>query len=103
MGWLSDLWEGVKSTAGNIWSGIKKGASAVYDVVRKPVDIIAGAGDFISKIPVIGTALSPVIAGAKGAQSLLDQAKTVGDVVKSVGLENGGMVGMAKHKKYYQA
>ena len=32
-------------------------------------------------------------------QSVLDQAKTVGDVVKSVGLENGGMV----KKKYYQA
>ena len=99
MGWFSDLWEGIKSTASNVWSGAKNIAGKVYDVVRKPVDIIAGAGDFVSKIPVLGTLAQPIIAGAKGAQSVLDQAKTVGDVVKSVGLENGGMV----KKKYYQA
>ncbi len=98
MGFFSDLWEGIKSTAGNVWSGVKNVAGKVYDVVRKPVDIIAGAGDFVSKIPVLGALAQPLIAGAKGAQSLLDQGKMVGDVVKAVGLKDGGMV-----KKYYQA
>lgn len=99
MGWFSDLWEGIKSTASNVYGGIKKGLGAVYDVVRKPVDIIAGAGDVVSKIPVIGSLAQPIIAGAKGAQSLLDQAKTVGDIAKSVGLQDGGVV----RRKYYQA
>ncbi len=99
MGFFSDLWEGVKSTIGNVYSGVKKAAGTVYDVIRKPIDIIAGAGDFVSKIPVIGSLAQPVIAGAKGAQSLLDQAKTVGDVAKSIGLQDGGMV----KRKYYTA
>lgn len=99
MGFFSDLWEGIKSTASNVWSGAKNIAGKVYDVVRKPIDLIAGAGDFVSKIPVLGTLAQPIIAGARGAKSLLDQAKMVGDVARSVGLENGGMV----KKKYYQA
>jgi phage-related protein len=99
MGFFSDLWEGIKSTASNVWSGAKNVAGKVYDVVRKPIDLIAGAGDFVSKIPVLGTLAQPIIAGARGAKSLLDQAKMVGDVARSVGLENGGMV----KKKYYQA
>jgi len=99
MGWFSDLWEGVKNTASNVWSGAKNIAGKVYDVVRKPIDIIAGAGDFVSKIPVLGSLAQPFIAGAKGAQSLLDQAKSVGDVVKAVGLQDGGMV----RRKYYQS
>lgn len=99
MGFFSDLWEGIKSTAGNIWSGAKKAVGTVYDIIRKPVDIVAGAGDFVSKIPVLGSIAQPIIAGAKGAQSLLDQAKTIGDVAKTVGLQDGGMV----KKKYYQA
>lgn len=92
MGWFSDLWEGVKSAASNVWSGVKDVAGKVYDVVRKPVDIIAGAGDFVSKIPVLGTIAQPVIAGAKGAQSLLDQAKSAADVAKAIGLKSGGVV-----------
>jgi len=100
MGFFSDLWEGIKSTASNVWSGAKNIAGKVYDVVRKPVDIVASAGNFVSKIPILGTIAQPVIAAAKGAQSLLDQAKTVGDVVRSVGLKDGGMV---RPKKYYQA
>jgi phage-related protein len=100
MGWFSDLWEGVKSGVSNVWSGAKNIAGKVYDVVRKPIDIIAGAGDFVSKIPVLGSLAQPFIAGAKGAQSLLDQAKTVGDVVRATGLQDGGMV---KRKNYYQA
>lgn len=99
MGFFSDLWEGVKSTASKVWSGAKNIAGKVYDVVRKPIDIVAGAGDFVSKIPVLGTLAQPLIAGAKGAQSVLDQAKTIGDIAKSVGLQDGGMV----RKKYYQA
>lgn len=99
MGWLSDLWQGIKATASNVWSGAKNIAGKVYDVVRKPVDIIAGAGDFISKIPVLGSILSPVIGVAKGAQGVLDQAKTVGDVVKTIGLQKGGMV----RRNYYQS
>jgi len=92
MGFFSDLWEGIKSTAGNIYSGVKKGLGAVYDVVRKPVDIIAGAGDFVSKIPVLGTFAQPVIAAARGAQSLLDQGKQVADVARQIGLKSGGVV-----------
>jgi hypothetical protein len=89
----------LKSTASNIYSGAKNIAGKMYDVVRKPVDIIAGAGDFVSKIPVLGSLAQPIIAGAKGVQSLLDQAKSIGDVAKSVGLQDGGMV----RRKYYQA
>lgn len=99
MGWFSDLWEGIKSTASNVWSGAKNIAGKVYDVLRKPIDVVAGAGDFVSKIPVLGSLAQPIIAGAKGAQSLLDQAKTVGDIAKSVGLQDGGVV----RRKYYQA
>jgi hypothetical protein len=99
MSWLSDLWEGVKSTASNVWSGAKNVAGKVYDVVRKPIDFIASAGDLVSKIPVLGTLASPLVGAAKGAQSLLDQAKTVGDIVKATGLQDGGMV----RRKYYQA
>lgn len=99
MGFFDSLWEGIKSTASNVWSGAKNIAGKVYDVVRKPIDIVAGAGDFVSKIPVLGTLAQPLIAGAKGAQSVLDQAKTIGDIAKSVGLQDGGMV----RKKYYQA
>lgn len=99
MGWFSDLWEGIKSTASNVWSGVKNVAGKVYDVVRKPIDVIAGAGKFISKIPVVGTVLSPLTAAASTAQGLLDQAKSVGDVAKSIGLKEGGIV----KRKYYQA
>lgn len=99
MGFFSDLWEGIKTTASNVYGGVKKGLGAVYDVVRKPIDIIAGAGDFVSKIPVLGSLAQPFIAGAKGAQSLLDQGKAVADIAKSVGLQDGGVV----KRKYYQA
>lgn len=92
MGWLSDLWEGVKNTASNVWSGVKSVAGKVYDVVRKPVDWVAGAGDVISKIPVIGTLAQPVIAAAKGAKSVLDQGKAIADVAKQIGLKSGGVV-----------
>lgn len=92
MGFFSDLWEGIKSTASNIYGGVKKGLGAVYDVVRKPVDIIASAGNLVSKIPVLGTLAQPVIAAARGAQSVLDQGKAVADVAKQIGLKSGGVV-----------
>ena len=100
MGWFSDLWDGIKSTASNVWSGVKNVASKVYDTVRKPIDFIAGAGNLVSKIPVLGTLAQPIIGAARGAQSLLDQGKSVADIAKSVGLQDGGMV---RSKKYYQA
>lgn len=93
MGFFSDLWSGIKSVAGR-----------VYDTVRKPVDWIAGAGDTIRKIPIIGntiaTALTPVTSLAKTVQGGLDTAKQVADVGKAIGLQRGGMVPM---KKVYQA
>lgn len=101
MGWFGDLWSSIKDTASNVWSGVKNVAGKVYDVVRKPIDIIAGAGNVVSKIPVIGTIAQPLIGAARGAQSLLDQGKAVADVAKSIGLKEGGMV--RSPKKYYQA
>lgn len=100
MGWLSDLWEGVKSTASNIWSGVKNVAGTVYDTVRKPVDFISKGLEYASKIPVIGTALAPVRGVVDTVRSGLDQAKSVGDVVKAVGLKEGGMVQKAPAKFY---
>lgn len=96
MGFFSDLWEGIKSVASNVYGGVKKGLGAVYDVVRKPVDFIAGAGDFVSKIPVLGTLAQPVIAAARGAKSLLDQGKQVADIAKQIGLKSGGVVPPAR-------
>jgi hypothetical protein len=93
MSWFSSLWDGIKSVASNI-----------YNVVRKPVDWIAGAGDTLKKIPLIGNAIStvltPVTGLAKTVQGGLDTAKQVADVGKALGLQKGGMVPM---KKFYQA
>jgi hypothetical protein len=100
MGWFGDLWEGIKSTASNVWSGIKSGAGAVYDVVRKPVDWVSKGLEYASKIPGIGGLLSPVKSIVDTVRGGLDQAKSVGDVVKAVGLKMGGVV---RDQKYYQA
>ena len=85
MGWLSDLWSGIKSVASN-----------VYNVVRKPVDWIAGAGDFLRKIPVVGNALatfvSPITGLAKTVQGGLNTARDVASVASQVGLKSGGVV-----------
>ena len=101
MGFFSDLWEGIKSTASNVWSGAKNVAGKVYDVVRSPIDMLAKAGDVVSKIPILGGIAAPLVSGVRGVQSALDQAKGVADIVKSVGLQDGGMV--RAPKKYYQA
>ena len=93
MGFFSDLWSGIKSVAGQ-----------VYDAVRKPVDFIAGAGEHLKKIPVIGNTLStlasPLTNLAKTVQGGLNTARDVAEVVKAIGLQRGGMVPM---KKTYQA
>jgi len=96
MPFFSDLWEGIKSVASNVYGGVKKGLSAVYDVVRKPIDMVAGAGNIISKIPILGTIAQPVIAAARGAQSVLDQGKAVADIAKQIGLKSGGVVPPAR-------
>ena len=98
MGWFGDLWDNIKSTASNVWSGIKSGVGAVYDVVKKPVEWVSKGLDYASKIPGLGAVLSPVRGVVDTAKSILEQGKTVGDVVKAVGLQDGGMV-----KRYYQA
>jgi len=99
MGFFENLWDKVKSTASNIWTGAKEVAGKVYDVVRKPVDIIAGAGDFVSKIPILGTIAQPVIAVSKAVQSGLDQAKSIANVAKQLGLKSGGMVSKRMFQK----
>ena len=88
MGWFSDLWEGIKSTASN-----------VYDFVKKPVEYLGKGLEYASKIPVLGTFLAPVKAAVGGAQSLLDQGKAVGDVVKAIGLKSGGVVSKRMFQK----
>tara|TARA_R110002126_G_scaffold268041_2_gene411527 strand:- start:1338 stop:1658 length:321 start_codon:yes stop_codon:yes gene_type:complete len=93
IGFFSDLWSGIKSVAGR-----------VYDVVRKPVDFLAGAGDFLKKIPFVGNTLStlasPVTGLAKTVQGGLNTARDVASVGSALGLQQGGMVPM---KKFYQA
>lgn len=89
---------------GDLWSGIKSVAGRVYDVVRKPIDFIAGAGDTLRKIPIIGNTLStlasPITGLAKTVQGGLNTAKDVASVGSALGLQRGGMVPM---KKMYQA
>ena len=101
MGWFGDIWDSWKNTASNVWSGIKQGAGAIYDVVKKPVEWVSKGLEYASKIPGIGTLLSPVRGIVDTAKSVLDQGKTIGDVVKAVGLRDGGMV--KKDPRYYQA
>jgi hypothetical protein len=101
MGFFGDLWNGIKNTASNIWSGVKNVAGTVYDVVRKPVDYVSKGLEWASKIPGLGTFVAPVRGVVDTVRSGLDQAKTVGDAVKAIGLKEGGMV--KAPKKYYQA
>lgn len=90
MGFFSSLWDGIKSVASN-----------VYNVIRKPIDFVANAGNFIKKIPFIGgglsTILSPITTAAGVAQGGLNTAR---DIASALPLQHGGMVPM---KKLYQA
>lgn len=101
MGFWGDLWDGIKNTASNVWSGVKNVASTVYNTVRKPIDWISSGLNVASKIPVLGSIVAPVRGVVDTAKSVLDQGKAIGDVVKQVGLREGGVVKPAK--KYYQA
>jgi hypothetical protein len=105
MGFFSDLWEGIKSTASNVWSGIKSGANAIYDVVRKPVDWVSRGLEYASKIPGIGAFVAPVAGVVNTVKSGLDQAKSIGDAAKAIGLREGGMIQPTRSevRKYYQA
>jgi hypothetical protein len=93
MGFWGDLWNSVKSVAGQ-----------VYNTVKKPIDFVASLGDYAKKIPLIGntvsTVLTPITGLAKTVQGGLGVAKDVADVGKALGLQRGGMVPM---KKVYQA
>lgn len=88
----------------SLWNGIKSVGTSIYNVVRKPIDFIASAGEGIKKIPIFGgamsTLLSPVTGLAKSAQSGLDMVKDVAGVGSALGFQHGGMV---PQKKYYQA
>lgn len=92
MGWFSNLWDSIKSTASDVYGGIKKGLGAVYDVVKAPVDYIAKGVDTASKIPGLGSFLAPVKAVTGLAKDALDQGKAIGDAVKAIGLKMGGVV-----------
>jgi hypothetical protein len=83
-------------------------AGQVYDVVRKPIDFIAGAGETLKNIPYIGNSLatfaSTLTGLAKSIQGGLNTAKDVASVGSALGLQQGGMVPHAMpQKKYYQA
>jgi hypothetical protein len=99
MGFFSDIFEGIKNTASNIWSGAKNVAGTLYGLAKKPIDFLSGAADVVSKIPVLGTALSPGIAAVKGVKSVLDQGQTIADVAKQIGLKSGGMVSKRMFQK----
>jgi len=92
MGFFSDLWEGLKS-----------GLSSVYNVVRKPVDWISKGLEYASKIPVLGNIVAPARGIVDTVKGGLDVAGNVGDVVKQIGLKEGGMVEGKEPRKMYQA
>jgi len=102
MGFWDSLWSGLKSVGSNIWSGIKGVGSGIYNVVKKPIEWASTALDYAKKIPALGTLLAPVSGIIEGAKSALGTAETIGDVVKKIGLKEGGLV-EAKYKKMYQA
>jgi hypothetical protein len=90
---------------GDLWNGIKSVASNVYNVVRKPIDFVANAGQHLKKIPLVGGALStlltPLTSAASVAQSGLNTARDIASVGSSLGLQKGGIV--PPMKKVYQA
>tara|TARA_R110002126_G_scaffold103952_1_gene237191 strand:+ start:9222 stop:9527 length:306 start_codon:yes stop_codon:yes gene_type:complete len=99
MGWFSNLWDSIKSTASDVWSGVKNVASTVYDTVSAPVRYLGKGLEYASKIPVLGGLLAPVKAAVGTATNILDQGKAVGDVVKAIGLKMGGVVSKRMFQK----
>ena len=99
MGFFGDLWNQIKNTASTIYSGVKNVAGKVYDTIATPIRWVGKGLDIASKIPVLGTFLAPVKAAVGGAQSVLDQAKTIGDAAKSIGLRMGGVVNRRMFQK----
>jgi phage-related protein len=90
MGFFSDLWSGIKDTAGQVWSGVKDVASSVYNTAKSGVDwvasnvqpVVEAVGKYGGYIPVIGGAIS----GAAGTvNSLINQAKAGVDAVGKAG------------------
>ncbi len=102
MGFWDSLWNSVRSVGSNIWSGIKGVGQGIYNVVKKPIEVISTVLDYAKKVPGLGTLLAPVSGIVEGAKSALGTAETVADVVKKIGLKEGGLV-EAKYKKMYQA
>lgn len=106
MGWFDNLWSGIKNTVSDVWSGIKNVAGSVYDTVRKPVDWISDVGGKLGNIPIVGSFIKPVLGVVNEAKGALDQAKAIGEAVKSAGLQNGGIVRDRMYeakKKFYQS
>jgi phage-related protein len=103
MGFWDSLWGGISNIGKNIWSGIKGVGQGIYNVVKKPIEWASTALDYAKKVPGLGTLLAPVSGIVEGAKSALGTAETVADVVKKIGLKEGGLVAEKMPKKMYQA
>ncbi len=97
MGFFSDLWEGIKSTASNVWSGIKSVASNIYGGVKSAADwigdriqpLVRGIGQFASNIPIIG---APVAAVANTIDQGITNGRRIVDNVGRWGSAIGGVI-----------
>ena len=97
MGWLSNLWDGIKSTASNVWGGVKDLTSNVYSGVKSVGDwvgnniqpIVKTIGEYASYIPGIGSAISGV---ANTVDRGISSARSVIDNVGKYGREIGGVI-----------
>lgn len=90
MGWWSDLWNNVKSTASNIWSGVKSGVNWIADKVKPVTDAVA---KYAGYVPVIGAPLASV---ASTVGNVIDYAKKGVDAATAAGYRRGGVVQMTK-------
>lgn len=96
MGWLSDLWSGIKNTASNIWSGVKQGVNWAADKVSP---IVSAVQKYAGYVPIIG---APIAAAAGTVGNLINTAKSGVDLATKAGFKNGGMI-MKVPDKIYQA